>query len=173
MPLAFYCTQFHCRLALLLRINHILLCTELKPTPQFVWWHLDAKNIARLFNCSQWIIPFQKCVDKEPARRWSCEQLLRHPYFEHFRCSLSSSDSRDSDARLARPNRVGTALPQSNEMPFHSIDLSRLGHKLRVFGSSPRLCGFKNIPAQWAKIRQGLDIFRISSKCVCRSNGEV
>jgi len=31
----------------------------------------------------------------------------------------------------------------------------------------------KDIPAQWAKIRQGLDIFRISSKCVCLSNGEV
>jgi len=31
----------------------------------------------------------------------------------------------------------------------------------------------KDIPAQWAKIRQGLDIFRIGSKCVCLSNGEV
>ena len=31
----------------------------------------------------------------------------------------------------------------------------------------------KDIPAQWAKIRQGLDIFRVSSKCVCLSNGEV
>jgi len=31
----------------------------------------------------------------------------------------------------------------------------------------------KDIPAQWAKIRQGLDIFRISSKYVCLSNGEV
>ena len=31
----------------------------------------------------------------------------------------------------------------------------------------------KDIPAQWAKIRQGLEIFRISSKCVCLSEGEV
>ena len=31
----------------------------------------------------------------------------------------------------------------------------------------------KDIPAQWAKIRQGLNIFRIGSKCVCLSNGEV
>ena len=31
----------------------------------------------------------------------------------------------------------------------------------------------KDIPAQWAKIRQGFDIFRISSKCVCLPNGEV
>ena len=31
----------------------------------------------------------------------------------------------------------------------------------------------KDIQAQWAKIRQGLDICRISSKCVYLSNGEV
>jgi len=31
----------------------------------------------------------------------------------------------------------------------------------------------KDIPAQWAKIRQGLDIFRISSICVCLSDGGV
>ena len=31
----------------------------------------------------------------------------------------------------------------------------------------------KDIPAQWAEIRQGLDIFRIGSKCVYLSNGEV
>jgi len=31
----------------------------------------------------------------------------------------------------------------------------------------------KDIPVQWAKIRQGLDIFKISSKCVFLSNGEV
>ena len=36
-----------------------------------------------------------------------------------------------------------------------------------------RFSSIKDIPAQWAKIRQGLDTFRISSKCVCLSNGEV
>jgi len=36
-----------------------------------------------------------------------------------------------------------------------------------------QVASLKDIPAQWAKIRQGLDIFRISSKCVCLSNGEV
>ena len=24
----------------------------------------------------------QKCLDKDPAKRWSCEQLLQHPFFE-------------------------------------------------------------------------------------------
>jgi len=39
--------------------------------------------------------------------------------------------------------------------------------------SLPKSINFKDIPALWAKIRQGLDIFRIGSKCVCLSNGEV
>ncbi|KAF4527212.1 hypothetical protein B566_EDAN006138 [Ephemera danica] len=26
----------------------------------------------------------QKCLDKDPAKRWTCEQLLRHSYFEDF-----------------------------------------------------------------------------------------
>jgi len=45
--------------------------------------------------------------------------------------------------------------------------------KLEVFKSLESKMGFKDIPAQWAKIRQGLDILRISSKCVRLSNGEV
>lgn len=26
----------------------------------------------------------KKCLDKDPAKRWSCEQLLQHPFFERF-----------------------------------------------------------------------------------------
>lgn len=28
--------------------------------------------------------PFQKCLDKDPAKRWSCERLLGHPLFEDY-----------------------------------------------------------------------------------------
>ena len=26
----------------------------------------------------------QKCLDKDPAKRWTCEQLLSHPFFKNF-----------------------------------------------------------------------------------------
>ncbi|XP_065212940.1 cyclin-dependent kinase-like 1 isoform X3 [Planococcus citri] len=26
----------------------------------------------------------KKCLDKDPLKRWTCEQLLRHPYFDNF-----------------------------------------------------------------------------------------
>jgi len=38
---------------------------------------------------------------------------------------------------------------------------------------SGQISTLKDVPAQWAKIGQGLDIIRIISKCVCLSNGKV
>ena len=32
------------------------------------------------FSC--FFFHFQKCLDKDPARRWSCEQLLHHNFFK-------------------------------------------------------------------------------------------
>ncbi|KAJ9585944.1 hypothetical protein L9F63_020401, partial [Diploptera punctata] len=34
----------------------------------------------------------KKCVDKDPSRRWSCEQLLRHPYFDNFHFKIPESE---------------------------------------------------------------------------------
>jgi len=50
---------------------------------------------------------------------------------------------------------------------------SALQKRNNGFRNFLRILDVKDIPAQWANIRQGLDIFRISSKCVCLSNGEV
>lgn len=30
------------------------------------------------------LFPFQKCLDKDPSRRWSCDRLLTHSYFEDY-----------------------------------------------------------------------------------------
>lgn len=27
---------------------------------------------------------FQKCLDKDPGKRWSCDRLLTHAYFEDY-----------------------------------------------------------------------------------------
>lgn len=38
------------------------------------------------------LFSLQKCVDKDPARRWSCEQLLRHSYFDNFHFKIPESE---------------------------------------------------------------------------------
>jgi cyclin-dependent kinase-like len=27
---------------------------------------------------------FKKCLDKDPNKRWSCDRLVMHPYFEDY-----------------------------------------------------------------------------------------
>ena len=33
-----------------------------------------------------------ECLDRDPLKRWTCEQLMRHPYFSGFSFRLPSSD---------------------------------------------------------------------------------
>lgn len=35
-----------------------------------------------IFNCFP--IHSQKCLDKDPNKRWSCDRLIQHPYFEDY-----------------------------------------------------------------------------------------
>ena len=64
------------------------------------------------------------------------------------------------------------AAPVRTRSPVFDTCL-RAGASVQFVSSARKLPFVKDIPAQWAKIRQGLDIFRISSKCVCLSDGEV
>lgn len=56
---------------------------------------------------------FQKCVDKDPAKRWTCQQLLNHPYFDSYRASLPVSDIPES-ARHARDKSRVRKNPNSS-----------------------------------------------------------
>jgi len=62
-------------------------------------------------------------------------------------------------------------LTLKNNFPY--LNKKKSMNKIKNHKKTTKIHTFKDIPAQWAKIRQGLDIFRISSKCVCLSNGEV
>jgi serine/threonine protein kinase len=47
---------------------------------------------------------FQKCLDKDPAKRWSCEQLLQHPFFDRHSFKkpvYRIARERDREAELA------------------------------------------------------------------------
>ena len=44
---------------------------------------------------------FQKCLDKDPAKRYSCEQLLNHAFFKNFSFKFPESELEDFE-RLRR-----------------------------------------------------------------------
>ncbi|PSN34748.1 Cyclin-dependent kinase-like 1 [Blattella germanica] len=54
----------------------------------------------------------KKCVDKDPARRWSCEQLLRHPYFDNFHFKIPESELEEFEKlrRLRDRSRVRMSI---------------------------------------------------------------
>ena len=38
------------------------------------------KSLKNLF----YLLAYQKCLDKDPAKRWSCEKLIKHSYFDDY-----------------------------------------------------------------------------------------
>ena len=54
------------------------------------------------------IFPSQKCLDKDPAKRYSCEQLLNHPFFKNFTFKFPESELEDFERllRVRNPNRA-------------------------------------------------------------------
>nr|XP_018911496.1 PREDICTED: cyclin-dependent kinase-like 1 [Bemisia tabaci] len=58
----------------------------------------------------------QRCLDKDPLRRWSCEQLLHHPYFDEllFDAALITEEPILSSRRNSREKsrtKLGPGLP--------------------------------------------------------------
>ncbi|XP_049266927.1 cyclin-dependent kinase-like 4 [Rhipicephalus sanguineus] len=61
----------------------------------------------------------KKCLDKDPAKRWTCEQLLKHPYLAD--CKASEVDVEDN-VRIRREKSRNGAQHQSlfPHLPGHS-----------------------------------------------------
>ena len=92
----------------------------------------------------------QKCLDKDPAKRWSCEQLLQHPFFERF--SFKKPDYGDLE-RIARVSTFGKRIALgtnvwlrefasgSKEARTEDLVESKFGPSLKVI-KEPTLFGF-------------------------------
>lgn len=54
----------------------------------------------------------QKCLDKDPSKRYTCDQLLRHPYFANFNFRLPESELEEYERlrRLRSRSRVRILL---------------------------------------------------------------
>ncbi|EEC12323.1 CDKl1/4, putative [Ixodes scapularis] len=61
-----------------------------------------------------------RCLDKDPARRWNCEQLLKHPYLTD--CKIPELDAEDNSIRIRRERSRNGTQHQSlfPHLPGHS-----------------------------------------------------
>lgn len=48
---------------------------------------------------------FQKCLDKDPAKRWSCERLMGHPLFEDYLAKHKEDSMEHSDSHKSNRSR--------------------------------------------------------------------
>ncbi|XP_069194832.1 cyclin-dependent kinase-like 4 isoform X2 [Procambarus clarkii] len=66
----------------------------------------------------------KKCLDRDPAKRWTCDQLLGHDYFKGFTYKLPEEDQLEHD-RLKNPSVSGSMLlPQLASTPVGAGSVS-------------------------------------------------
>ncbi|RVE53868.1 hypothetical protein evm_001530 [Chilo suppressalis] len=72
------------------------------------------KKIPQRYANNELVVDFlQKCLDKDPMMRWTCEQLLRHPIFENFLFTVPHSDHEEYEkAKRAQLVQSSPLLPQ-------------------------------------------------------------
>ncbi|XP_019866678.1 cyclin-dependent kinase-like 1 isoform X2 [Aethina tumida] len=84
---------------------------------------------AKLPMCSSTTIDFlEKCLDKNPSSRWSCEELIMHPYFQNFKFKVDESEispeklsrdrSRNSSNGMSLPFLLTASI--KNQSPYKS-----------------------------------------------------
>ncbi|XP_028131093.1 cyclin-dependent kinase-like 1 isoform X1 [Diabrotica virgifera virgifera] len=56
----------------------------------------------------------KKCLDKDPVKRWTCEKLLTHAYFDNLHYKIEENDIQTNDKvrDKSRNSLLGTTLPQ-------------------------------------------------------------
>ncbi|CAG9789497.1 unnamed protein product [Diatraea saccharalis] len=71
------------------------------------------KKIPQRYANNELVIDFlQKCLDKDPMMRWTCEQLLRHPIFENFLFTVPHSDHEEYEKARRAQVQSSPLLPQ-------------------------------------------------------------
>ncbi|CAB3248754.1 unnamed protein product [Arctia plantaginis] len=62
------------------------------------------RKIPNRYSTNELVLDFlNKCLDKDPMIRWTCEQLLRHPIFENFLFTVPQSNHEEYEkARRAQ-----------------------------------------------------------------------
>ncbi len=73
---------------------------------------------------------FQKCLDKDPARRWSCEQLLHHNFFKQhsFKIPNYEESERGRVNIFFENKRFPKYLFLKNKIIFSEREQQRLQH---------------------------------------------
>ena len=99
-----------------------------------LWKQVIRQSFSRTNDVSLYL--FQKCLDKDPAKRFSCEQLLSHGFFKNFTFKFPESELEDFE-RLRRV-RLDQRSDQRSQAPV-SFGLLCTAHSV-VFTPKIQIC---------------------------------
>ncbi|XP_021921705.1 cyclin-dependent kinase-like 1 isoform X2 [Zootermopsis nevadensis] len=89
--------------------------------------------------CNPHVMDFlKKCVDKDPARRWSCEQLLRHPYFDNFHFKIPESELEEFEKLRRLRDRSRNSSYSNGSMMLPQLPSNAASPDFRTSFSHPR-----------------------------------
>ncbi|XP_033609638.1 cyclin-dependent kinase-like 1 isoform X2 [Cryptotermes secundus] len=80
----------------------------------------------------------KKCVDKDPARRWSCEQLLRHSYFDNFHFKIPESELEEFEKLRKLRDRSRNSSYSNGSMLLPQLPSNAGSPDFRTSFSHPR-----------------------------------
>ena len=72
-----------------------------------------------------------RCLDKDPARRWSCEQLLMHPYFKNFSFKFPETEEEINRRNFNSGGMLLPHLPHNGGSQNGSPDIRYLQARTR------------------------------------------
>ncbi|CAH0594407.1 unnamed protein product [Chrysodeixis includens] len=100
------------------------------------------RKIPQRYSSNELVLDFMnKCLDKDPMMRWTCEQLLRHPIFENFLFTVPHSDHEEYEkARRAQREFTERYLTKGGSPMQEQDDVKS---KSEVVPSTPKKKGKK------------------------------
>ncbi|XP_077285650.1 cyclin-dependent kinase-like 1 [Arctopsyche grandis] len=89
-----------------------------------------SKKIPQRYANDRNVLDFmEKCLDKDPIKRWTCEQLLRHPIFHNFYYRLPDSELEEFE-KIKRDKSKGSLQINTTSLP--QLQLPNQENRLHV-----------------------------------------
>lgn len=77
-----------------------------------------------LFHNVYFYVESQKCLDKDPSKRWTCDKLLTHPLFDDYIAKRKEIAAEQYDAIEANRTKSKVRIIQKSVIESFRMDIS-------------------------------------------------
>lgn len=81
----------------------------------------------------------QKCLDKDPMKRWSCDKLIKHSYFDDYIAKQKENHDNVSNTLLMDSSMKGAGLGMGGNGNNGTRDKSKVSQFLSIFKTKVKI----------------------------------